>query len=105
MREGLIINHVLQEDVKAFDKYNVFEENARRLAIEYGRSEEEVNTLVNLSEQFYRECCKLDYLNLYEEDLQLIRKLQKYIAIGEYIELDSSSQHTFYLLANQSIRV
>ena len=33
LREGLIIDRVLQGDEKAFDKYNVFEENARRLAI------------------------------------------------------------------------
>ena len=103
LREGLIISQVLQGDVKAFDKYNVFDENARRLAIKYGRSAEEVNTLVNLSEQFYRECCKLDMFEFIEEDLQLITKAAKVYAIGEYIELDSSSQHTFYLLANQSI--
>ncbi|MEK4228551.1 Ppx/GppA phosphatase family protein [Solibacillus sp. FSL H8-0538] len=103
LREGLIISRILHEDVKAFDKYNVFEDNARRLAFEYGRSEEEVNMLNNLSEQFYRECCHVELLEYNEEHLQLIKKASKVFAIGEYIELDSSSQHTFYLLANQSI--
>lgn len=103
LREGLIINHVLQGDAKGFDKYNVFEENARRFAFEYGRSEEEVNTLTILSEQLYRECCRLALFTFDEEHLQLIQKAAKVFAIGEYIELDSASQHTFYLLANQSI--
>lgn len=103
LREGLIISRVLQGDAKAFDKYNVFEENARRLSLEYGRSEEDTNRLVTISSQFYRECCDMELFEFNEADLQLIKRAAKVYAIGEYIELDSSSQHTFYLLANQSI--
>lgn len=103
LREGLIIGRVLQGDVKAFDKYNVFEENSRRLALVYGRSEEEANMLMELSSQFYRECCDMELFEFCESDFQLIKKAAKVYGIGEYIELDSASQHTFYLLANQSI--
>lgn len=103
LREGLIISRVLQGDEKSFDKYNVFEENARRLTMAYGRSEQEVNTLVSLSEQFYKECCHLELFEYNEADLALLKNAAKVYAIGEYIELDSSNQHTFYLLANQSI--
>ncbi|WP_431029309.1 Ppx/GppA family phosphatase [Lysinibacillus sp. LZ02] len=103
LREGLIIHRVLQGDATAFDKYNVFAENAKRIAFEYGRSIEEVETLCALSEQMYRECCKLDYFTFNQQHLELIQRAAKVFAIGEYIELESSSQHTFYLLANQSI--
>ncbi|MEO4054306.1 Ppx/GppA family phosphatase [Solibacillus sp. CAU 1738] len=103
LREGVIINRILQTDMKALDKYNVFEENARRMAFEYGRSEEEVNTLYTLTEQIYRECCHLKLINFNEAHFQLIKKAAKVFAIGEYIELDSASQHTFYLIANQSV--
>lgn len=103
LREGVIINRVLQNDNEAFDKYNVFEENARRIAFAYGRSELEVNTLYKLSKKMYKECCSLNFFNYNEASCQLITKAAKVYLIGEYIELDSSSQHTFYLLANQSI--
>ncbi|MER2190910.1 MAG: Ppx/GppA phosphatase family protein [Solibacillus sp.] len=103
LREGVIISRVLQGDSKAFDKYNVFEENARRLAVEYGRTEEEANILMTLASQFYRECCDMELFEFSEYDLQLIKRAAKVYAIGEYIELDSASQHTFYLLANQSM--
>ena len=103
LREGLIIDRVLQGDAEAFDKYNVFAENARRLAFQYGRSEEETKTLASLSKQFYVECCNLELFPFHEEDLELIQRAAKVFSLGEYIELDSSSQHTFYLLANQSI--
>ncbi|MFJ7667998.1 Ppx/GppA family phosphatase [Lysinibacillus sp. NPDC097195] len=103
LREGLIIHRILQENPQAFDKYNVFEGNARRLARQYGRAELEVNYLKHLADQLYRECCHLKYFQFDETDLQLLSKAAKIFNIGEYIELSSASQHTFYLIANQSI--
>ncbi|MEG0471953.1 MAG: Ppx/GppA family phosphatase [Solibacillus sp.] len=103
LREGLIICRVLQSNPKAYDKYHVFDNNARRLALTYNRSEQEVDTLIQLTTQFYEECCQINLLNGDETDLQLLIKAARVYAIGEYIELDSSSQHTFYLISNQSI--
>ncbi|MEG0383627.1 MAG: Ppx/GppA phosphatase family protein [Solibacillus sp.] len=103
LREGLIISRVLQGNPQAYDKNNVFDENARRLALTYNRSEKEIKTLVQLVTQFYKECCQSNLLNYEEDDLQLLRRAARVYAIGEYIELDSSSQHTFYLISNQSI--
>lgn len=103
IREGLIMNRVLQTDPHAFDKYKVFEGYAKRLCYEYGRTKEEVQTLTKLAEKFYLDCCKLRVFNYNEQHLDLLKKAAKVYSIGEYIELDSSNQHTFYLLANQSI--
>ncbi|MDM5246675.1 Ppx/GppA family phosphatase [Lysinibacillus sp. G4S2] len=103
LREGLIIQRILQTDKSAFDKYNVFEGNARRLARQYGRTEEEVDYLMNLTDQLYRECCHLGYSQYNQKDLELLTRASKVFNIGEYIELSSASQHTFYLIANQSI--
>ena len=103
LREGLIIQRILQTDESAFDKYNVFEGNARRLARQYGRTEDEVDYLMNLTDQLYRECCHLGYSQYNQKDLELLTRASKVFNIGEYIELSSASQHTFYLIANQSI--
>lgn len=103
LREGLITNRVLQGDTESFDKYNVFAENARRLAFEYGRSEQEADKLATLATQFYQELCHLELMPFKASYLELVERAARVFAIGEYIELDSSSQHTFYLLANQSI--
>ena len=103
LREGLIIQRILQTDKSAFDKYNVFEGNARRLARQYGRTEDEVDYLMNLTDQLYRECCHLGYSQYNQKDLELLTRASKVFNIGEYIELSSASQHTFYLIANQSI--
>lgn len=103
LREGVIINRVLQTDKHAFDKYNVFQENGRRIAAAYGRSEEEGSTLEALADKLYKGCCKLKFFEYNDKTYELLMNAAKVYAIGEYIELDSSSQHTFYLLANQSI--
>ena len=103
LREGIIINLVSEHVPDAFNPYQVFENQARRLAYEYGRTEEEVKNFVNLTEQMYRECCRLQLFDFQEDHLELILNAAKVYSIGEYIELDSSNQHTFYLIANQSI--
>lgn len=103
LREGIILQRILKVDDNAFNKYDVFEGNIRRLARQYGRSKAEMDYLTHLADQLYRECCHLNYLTFNEGDLQLIRKAAKVFNIGEYIELSSASQHTFYLISNQSI--
>lgn len=103
LREGLIISRVIRKNSKAYDKYNVFDESARRLTRAYDRTDNEVETLVDLTEQFYRECCHLNFFEFCDKDLEMLKKGAKVYSIGEYIELDSASQHTFYLIANQSI--
>ena len=103
LREGLIISRVLQNNEKAFNKFNVFEENAKRIATEYERSDEEAFTLELLANQFYSQCCNLGFFQYREEQARLFKYAARLYAIGEYIEYDSSSQHTFYLISNQSI--
>ncbi|MCP1143858.1 Ppx/GppA family phosphatase [Lysinibacillus endophyticus] len=103
LREGLIIHRVLQSDPNSFNKFNVFEENAKRIMYQYGRFEDECLMLTSSTEQLYLECCKLNLFTFNEKHLSLLKKAAQVFSIGEYIENDSSNQHTFYLLANQSI--
>lgn len=103
LREGIIINKILQDNDKAFDKNNIFEENARRIAYEYGRKKSEIDYLSNLAMQLYNECCRLELLEFSECKLILIKRAAKLYDLGEYIENGASSQHTFYLISNQSI--
>ncbi|GGG20385.1 exopolyphosphatase [Lysinibacillus alkalisoli] len=103
LREGLVMDRILQEDAQAFSKDHVFETHAKQLAAEYNRSEEELQYLTHITEQMYEECCRLSLFSYDEQDRKLLLKAAKVYGIGEYIELSSASQHTFYLIANQSI--
>lgn len=103
LREGVMIHKILENDPNAFDKFNIIEHSSRKLAHEYGRQNEEINYLRRLTEQIYKECCQLGLFEYSERNLQLICKASQLFDIGSYIEMSSSSQHTFYLIANQSI--
>lgn len=103
LREGVILQRIFESDENTFDKYNVIEGNVRRLARQYGRSEMEITYLKEMADQLYRAICQLNFLTFQTSDLQLLSQAAKIFNIGEYIELSSSSQHTFYLIANQSI--
>ncbi|QBK25466.1 Ppx/GppA family phosphatase [Ureibacillus thermophilus] len=103
LREGLIIHHVLESNEEAFHCERIFEQFSNQLAFKYGRSEEEVENLVSLTENLYLDSCKLHLLSYDVEHLELLKKAARVFSIGDYIEIDSSNQHTFYLLANQSI--
>lgn len=103
LREGLIIYRVKEKERSAFNHNNMLEEQTKRMAIKFGRTEKELLTLVTLVEQLYKESCLMSFFQYNEEHLKLIKNAAKLYSIGDYIESDSSSQHTFYLIANQSM--
>lgn len=103
IREGIIIDKILQKDAKAFDKHQVLDDNITRIAYEFGRQASECDYLSKLSEQLYKECCRVNLIKCSEQNLYMITRAAKLYSLGEYIEISSSSQHTFYLIANQSI--
>lgn len=103
LREGIIIHNILKDNPDAFDMHHIFNENIPRIAHEFGRNKSECNYLSFLAKQLYSECCRLQFMSDVEADLQLIARASQLYSIGEYIEISAASQHTFYLIANQSI--
>lgn len=103
LREGIIIHAILKKDPNAFSKDDIFDQSARNLAFQYGRAEEEVNYLCRIAEQLYDSCCQLQLFDYSKEDAKRICRAAKLYDLGEYIEINSSNEHTFYLIANQSI--
>ncbi|WP_397537338.1 Ppx/GppA family phosphatase [Rummeliibacillus pycnus] len=103
LREGLVIEKILKENPTAFDKYHVLESNVDFLAQEFGKSKEHNEYFVRLCEGVYREFCKHGALQYTDADLAMMLQAAKLFYLGEYIEADAASQHTFYLLSNRSI--
>lgn len=103
LREGLVIKKILKENPKAFDKNNVFETNVDFLAQEFGKSKEHNKYFVKLCQKAYHEFCKCGALQYKDLDLPMMLQAAKLFYLGEYIEADAASQHTFYLLSNRSL--
>ncbi len=103
LREGLVIERILKENPNAFDKHHVFEANVNTVAQEFGKSEEHNDYFIELCRKIYSEFCKNGVLQYRDQDLAMMIQAAKLFYIGEYIEADAASQHTFYLLSNRSI--
>ena len=103
LREGIIINKILQESPDAYNKYNIFGDSSKKLAISFGRSEDEQKYIDYLVTDLYKQTCREFGLLRMERELEFIRGAAPLYSIGEFIEQDTASQHTFYLIANQSI--
>lgn len=102
LRDGVMLDMMMKSYPDAFQSDTVYGK-CKHLAVKYGRTEEELDALVKLTENFYLECCNCKLLKYNDRQLQLIKKAASVFSIGDYIEIDSSSQHTFYIIANQSI--
>lgn len=103
LREGLVIEKIIKENPKAFDKHHVSEYNVKFLAEEFGKSKENNEYFTSLCEKVYQEFCRFSILQFSNESLAMLKQAAKLFYLGEYIEADSASQHTFYLLSNRSI--
>lgn len=103
LREGIMINRVLQETPDAYNKYDIFGGSSRKLAASFGRSYEEQQYIDFLVTTLYRQACKEFQLIRMERELSFLRGAAPLYNLGDFIEQDSASQHTFYLIANQAI--
>ncbi|MEB7771594.1 Ppx/GppA phosphatase family protein [Kurthia gibsonii] len=103
LREGIVISDILKEYPLAFDRTDVFRSNARYLASEFGKSENQILHHARIAELMYRELCRHELWDYSEEEIYILNQGAKVYMIGEYLEQDAASQHTFYLLSNRSI--
>ncbi|GEK32726.1 Ppx/GppA family phosphatase [Kurthia sibirica] len=103
LREGLVMSSILLDYPDAFNKYDVFLTGAKYLASEFGKSEQQIVHHAKLAELLYEKLCSNGLWTFSEEEMSILKQGAKVFSIGEYLEQDAASQHTFYLLSNRSI--
>ncbi len=102
LRDGLFYEELLlQSNVQQFP--NVVEESFYQLSHEYEINTDQVKYLSNIVTQLYYELKEHTTLELTEEDLRLLLLSCRVLYIGEFINPETSSEHTFYILTNKSI--
>ncbi|WP_456279279.1 Ppx/GppA phosphatase family protein [Bacillus sp. AK128] len=102
LREGLFY----KESMKSLPSpilSNVIEESFHDLALDYEVSLDQVHHSKKIATTLYHEVCRNGTEIYDEKDLFYLKKAAVVFNIGEYIDTESSSQHTFYLLANRTI--
>ncbi|MBQ0140945.1 MAG: exopolyphosphatase [Kurthia sp.] len=103
LREGLVMEEILENHPKAFNRLDVFQSSANYLASEFGKTEQQITHHAKLAEMLYEKLCIEKIWTYSEEEIAILKQGAKVYLIGEYLEQDAASQHTFYLLSNRSI--
>lgn len=103
LREGIMINAIMQSEEHSFDKNDVFRHSFEELAKEYGVNRKHSEFMKKMTGSLYQDFCEAGYFTWNEDDSVLISRAASLFNLGEYIDSDGASEHTFYLLANRSI--
>ncbi|AQQ53865.1 Ppx/GppA family phosphatase [Planococcus lenghuensis] len=103
LREGIMINAIRQQDEQVFDKHDVFRHSYEELVAEFGVNKEHSEFMKATAVGLYLKCCDLGFFQCNPQDEELIARAASLFSLGEYIDQDGASEHTFYLLANRSI--
>ncbi|HSO58921.1 MAG TPA: Ppx/GppA family phosphatase [Paenisporosarcina sp.] len=103
LREGIMLNRILQTHPEQLNKHEVFKHSSETLAVEYEINLNEAQHLQFLAKKIYMECVKNGMIEQSPANLLLLERAASLFYLGEYIDADSASQHTFYILSNRSI--
>ncbi|WP_243291759.1 Ppx/GppA family phosphatase [Bacillus sp. FJAT-47783] len=102
LRDGVLYEEILQQfGLTAFP--NVIEESFQELAVEYEIDIPFTCQVTNLLMLLAKQLMEANVVQLTKTDLQILRNGSFVYNLGHYVDSESSSQHTFYLLSNRTI--
>ncbi|HWO96196.1 MAG TPA: Ppx/GppA family phosphatase [Bacillus sp. (in: firmicutes)] len=102
LREGLMFEELIKP--LGINLYpNVLEESFQELIMDFEIDIKHVNQVTKIASLLFHHFRTLLDFPLTDEDLHLLKRAAQVFHLGEYIDSESSSQHTFYLLANRTI--
>lgn len=103
LREGLVIHRILKQHPHAFDRYDVFSTTAKFLCAEFGKDDGQIKHHEYLAKMLYQQLVDLNFMDAQPQNMRYLSDAAKVYFIGEYIDKDAASQHTFYILSNRAI--
>ncbi|MFB1081291.1 Ppx/GppA family phosphatase [Jeotgalibacillus sp. JSM ZJ347] len=103
LRDGIVFKELMKKYAATLDKEKVFLSSMNELAFDYAIERSEAEYMISLATELYSHLGALGELKETEIGLQLLKRAAFLYYLGEYIDSDSSSQHTFYIIANRSI--
>lgn len=101
LRDGVLYEHLAKESDSSLYP-NVLEESIQELVNDYDLDRKHIRHVQNLTEQVF-DFCKENGLIQLDKHRKLLKMASFLFNLGEYIDSESSPQHTFYLLANRTI--
>lgn len=103
IREGFIMNQIAKNYPKEFRKNHVLEDALRHLANEYKIEPTGAKQRVKLTRSLLDQLMDQQKVDIDEKLKVLFIQAAYLYYLGKFIDSDSSSQHTYYIIANSSI--
>jgi len=103
LREGIIIQYLNDTHNEPYGLYSVPQQQVIRLSSQYNIQEIATNQRITIADMLLNELEKNELLTIDMEYMQLMYYGATLYNLGSYIENDSSSQHTFYVISNTNI--
>lgn len=103
LREGIIIHHLNEQYNEPYDLYAVPQQQVIRLTAQYDIKERATNQRITIADMLLIQLEENNILKPDIEHLQLMYYGATLYNLGSFIENDSSSQHTFYVISNTNI--
>ncbi|GGJ74714.1 exopolyphosphatase/guanosine-5'-triphosphate,3'-diphosphate pyrophosphatase [Anoxybacillus voinovskiensis] len=102
LRDGIFYEELIQPfGTRLFP--NVLQESFYELAQDYDIRLDDVQHVNQLLAQLVAQIRQLELYPITEEDVRDMKQAAHVFYLGQYIDEEASSQHTFYLLANRTI--
>ncbi|MRH44630.1 exopolyphosphatase [Aquibacillus halophilus] len=102
LREGVFYEQ-LSKGLGTFLFPNVLEDSIQELINDFDLNPKQILHVQFLTRRLFFEFSNQDIGFLTDEDWMDVKRASYVFNLGEYIDSESSSQHTFYLLANRTI--
>ncbi len=99
LREGLFYD----KNHNKTEISNILDESFQELAVDYNINVTHVSQVRESALMISRLLIREGFFSLDEQDIERIERGSFLYNLGSYIDLECSSQHTFYLIANRSI--
>jgi exopolyphosphatase/guanosine-5'-triphosphate,3'-diphosphate pyrophosphatase len=103
LREGLVMEYLNDHFNEPYELHSVQRQTVYRLAKQYGHRAITINQRITIADQLLAALQNKGILEVDEEHLQLLHYGAALYYIGSFIEDDSKSQHTFYVVSNSNL--
>lgn len=103
LREGMAMSIISEDYPEAFSKYRVYENSLKELSNDFQINPLSSKKRSEIAERIYYELERLDLIDISKHDKYLMKNAAKVFYLGEFIDRDATSQHTYYLIANSNI--
>ncbi|WP_436861456.1 exopolyphosphatase [Staphylococcus caeli] len=103
LREGYVMNAISERHPTEFKKENIRKDALYHLANEYGIESSSAQQRVKLAQSLLEQLIALDKIEVSEKEQTLFAEGAYLYYLGRFIDSDSSSPHTYYIIANSMI--